>query len=691
MCKATVNSSYRNIILLRPLFHLFPRPSPVVWQQRAEASLQHIVQYDQQYSSDSRYLKSLIKTQIVFYLLVIEPCCQKTVYAYPGLLGSSVGNGTPRLKFNMESLVPLGSCLLKTTGVNYLEQALSTDGNLLWYDGQVLWLSDLKSQFFRSRGNSNFAIETKSRPCGQLSNVLAMSWSSCGHLMAIVSQSQLSVRRMTENCQTLNKLMEENNLIKANRCIWHQSKPIVSFLSDEGLWFYEVKSEMCVPIFQWQPLTLDCVFGCMCWIADYEMILSSKHSIHKLSLPPTAEAMGNNEATGHLVISLKSQIQSILSISADLVAVATDLQLNLTTVIEAQDLFEVPCQKQADGGRQEIDTQPSHGHLSALLHLKRQTPSDSAALLHVVSLSHSSSTPLCSSPMAGIITPDLLCYNQEAKHVLAGSNTFRILYVFLLHHTAHGTHLEQVRKIELGLLERPKGLCWGQTLGTFVLVGKLNEDPQCTFLPSSVVMEYKLTIGHLEAEPNGSIDSQCKQPAVEAVSSDEGSLCELTDLMLPNGHFVSGKQVLVQDIGADSSPGGVPDSDLPSDRQLLSAALDELRCIRHLLASQANKMTQIESRLQRLETKDCNKLPHVSQLPVLYVTVGSCGPSQHRAFLLTRKQLHLAVLQKVFGMEQIAMVVEGMPNVVLTADRDGLIPIEFEPGSMITIVEIAVE
>jgi hypothetical protein len=499
--------------------------------------------------------------------------------------------------------------------------------------------------------------------------------------MAIVSESQISVWRiqMSEKSQELNKLMEESNSTKANRCIWHQRKPIVSFLSSEGFRLYEVKSEVCVLITQWRPLTASYVFGCMCWIADHELILSSKHSIYKLSLPPTTEAVGNSELPIHLVISIKSQIRSAVSISTDLAAVTTDLQLDLINVFEAGDLFESTSQNQTNRERQEIDIQqPPHDHLSSLVHLKMKTMSDNAAFLHVISLSHGSSTPLCSSPMAGIITPDLLCYNQQSRHLLAGSNTFRTLYVYTLHHNVHETYIEQVRRIELGLLERPKGLCWNQTLGTVVLVGKLNENLQCTFLPSSVVTEYQLTIGQLETKPNVTIDSQCTNVSSDE-GSDESSSCKLTDLVLPNGHLASRKQVLVQEIGTNSSIDGFPESDMPSERQLLSNVVEELRHVRHLLSLQANKLAQIESRLQKLETKDCNELPLVSQLPVVYVTVASCDSSRQRAFLLIRKQLSLAVLQKAFGMEQIAMVVEGMTNVVLTADKDGFIPIQFQP------------
>lgn len=590
----------------------------------------------------------------------------------------------------METCVPLGRSTLKTSGVNYLKQAISIDGNLLWYDGHVLWLSNVKSHLSQQK------IESKCRPCGQLSNILSMSWSSCGHVMAVLSDSQLTVWRLTEDCQKFEKLVEERDLTRPTCCLWHQIKPIVAVLSAEGLTWYEIKSDSCVPVCRLGSHAINGIACCICWVSDCAMVLACERDVYKLSLPFNGEAAEkHNEPVCHLVLSLKARIRSIVSISADLVAVATDLQLDLSNAVEAEDLFEVPGFKQPDGDRHVPETQAltllSQRQQSSLLHFKRKLLSDNAALLHVIGVSNDSSRPLCRSPMAGVITPDLLCCDQQAKHVIAGSNTFRILYIFSLCHSPHGTELEQVRKIELGLMDRPKGLWWNSTVGTVVLVGKLTQDPNCAFLPSSAQTEYELTLGHIKTESHGDIDSQCENAVEEPVSSDDESTIELTDLMLPSGRFLSGKHVtsqLVQEVDGDqSTSNGVSGSDLLSERQLLSAVLDELRHIRQLLSSQANKMVQMESRLQRCENRERKELPLASQLPIVHVTVG-CELNTRRSFLLIGKQLNLSVLQKTFGMGQIALVVEGMPSVVLTAGGDGLIPVEFEPGSEIAIVEV---
>ncbi|XP_062515403.1 WD repeat and coiled-coil-containing protein-like [Corticium candelabrum] len=571
----------------------------------------------------------------------------------------------------------LGACSLKTTGVNYLEQAVSIVGNVLWYDGRVLWMSNV---CLKHPGT----LDVKSRACGELNRVIDVSWSSCGHLMAVLSEKNVALWRLTDDCKKFNKIMEERNETGATRCLWHYKKPIVSFQSNAGLDFYEVSSINCIPVYQWK--SRDLAVGVTCWMPDGGIIVTSKRSIYKLNLPVfTKEADGTSQAISH-VLTLKGQIRAlVVSHSADLIMVATDLQLDLSNAAEAENMFEEPCFEKRDDETPQRGTELSglrlQGEQSSLFHFRRRQPSHNAALVYAIRLSHSSATSLCSSHLPGIMTPDLICFNQQTERLVVGSTTFRTLYIFVLRRSSLGCQLELVSKVEMGLTDRPKGLCWNSTVGTLVLVGKLKEYPNCAFLTTSVVTEYELFIRRINVE------SQYKEDATVAARESAGvedeSHCELTDLKMPDGHLLYENEVAtrasIQEIEDEPNVlDGVCDFDGWSERQLLVAVLKDIRLIKHRLLHQS---------AWNRETRDPSVLPSVAQMPVVYVTAGR-ESTRRTAFLLCGKQLKLSALQTSFCMERIAMVVEGMPDVVLTAGSDGFIPLKFEPDSEITVYEV---
>lgn len=676
----------------------------------------------------------------------------------------------------------LGKGKLLRSGLNALCQAIHPIHGLTWTDGKQVVLTDVQLQ----SGEAKFG---DSKVIGQFEHVYGVSWAPPGiadtpPLLAVQHKQHVTVWQLCPNTvETGKPLMSQTCEIRESRavlpqgCVWHPKSAVLTVLTAQDV--SVVHNLHCDSSRVKADSSTQGLIHCACWTQDGQRLVvavgSSLHSylwdsaqktLQRCSACPVLDVHSDVRAIGatvgsQVVIATELPIGKICSLNAsETVGVpprSEDTCLYTSPVIEElpsvdkgtasygtnSDTAVSPC---SSSGSDPLDlthirfSRPK-SESSALICLRKKdclagTDLDSSHLILVTFEKEVTQTEKVTIP--GILVPDLIAFNLEAKVVAVASNTCNIIFIY----SVIPSFMPNIQQIHLESSERPKGLCFLTDKLLLILVGK-QKSTDSTFLPSSKSDEYIIRLVvrevRLKEEFPGTVSENQSGYSTVSALLNKAEREKLIESLSPDTCHQNRGLLLT---ATSSSRGGRPGSTFIKEiRSPPSSVRDDSIALETLDAEPVNgpatlpkpsstpdctgtlhplnfpprknlqrekephqlskeleilsrKLTEVQRSLSELtgflhNGKESSPVYPLSQdLPYVHISyqrhdsVGSAV--EKRDVLLCRGKLRLSTVQQTFGLALVEMLHDSR-WILLSADSEGFIPLTFTATQEIII------
>ncbi|XP_076466413.1 uncharacterized protein LOC143297799 isoform X2 [Babylonia areolata] len=331
--------------------------------------------------------------------------------------------------------------------------------------------------------------------CTVTSNVQSVHWSCSLQdeccFMAVVHHDMVTVWRVSGAVPRLafKQVRKINVQPVPQGCLWNPKNDVLCLLSRQQCSFYfrhaHNRGSFAFPSLEHEKIS------CGCWASDGKRLVICVGAALLIYTWSDVETNINDFVTAAWRIpGVSGSITAIVPGSNDSVVCASDLPLEALCKNNTMDTFAMPEAGRKPTGSNGI-LKPSEGKSvkDGLLNLEpsQKSPVQDSAMLTVVRMKPGPQDPtiLTSAQVPGLLSPDLLHFQDSSQCVVVGSNTQSVLQVFAL----LDNHLLPAGHLMVDKDERPKGVCSLDTTqlsnadGVLVLIG--TTAPSDSLFPSA--------------------------------------------------------------------------------------------------------------------------------------------------------------------------------------------------------------
>ncbi|CAK6434901.1 unnamed protein product [Pipistrellus nathusii] len=667
----------------------------------------------------------------------------------------------------------LGKGKLFRSGLNALYQAVHPVHGLTWTDGRQIILTDVRLQ----SGEVKFG---DSKVIGQFEHVHGVSWAPPGAadtppLLAVQHKQHVTVWQLCPSTVETSKPsmsrtceIRESHAVLPQGCVWHPESAVLTVLTAQHVSVHDLHCHS-------SRVRVDSgtqgLIHCACWARDgRRLVVAVGSSLHSYIWDGAQKTL--QRCSSCPVFDVHSAVRAIGATVGSQVVIATELPIGKICSLKASETVGGPPGSEdtclytspvigempsvAKGTNSDTAVSPfsspgsdpldlthirfnrSESESSALICLRKKdrlagTDLDSSHLILVTFEKEVTQTKKVTIP--GILVPDLIAFNPEAKVVAVASNTCNIIFIY----SVVPSLMPNIQQIQLESGERPKGLCFLTDKLLLILVGK-QKSTDSTFLPSSksdeyiirlVVREVRLKVEFPVREDQSGCStfsallnkaerkklieslspdvchqnrglsltatssSQSGRPGItliKEIKSPPSTVCDDSiALETPDAEPVNGSATLPK-------PSSIPDYtctpdplNFPPGKNLQREK--ETRQLSKGLETLSRKLIEVQRCLSELTDflqngeKSSPVYPLSQDLPYVHISYQKHSVEsvvEKRDVLLCNGKLRLSAVQQAFGLALIEMLHESR-WILLSADSEGFIPLTFTAAQEIVI------
>ncbi|XP_060068358.1 WD repeat and coiled-coil-containing protein-like isoform X2 [Ylistrum balloti] len=356
----------------------------------------------------------------------------------------------------------LGKLNGKGQNINVLHEAVHKSHGLVWTDGKAIFLAPVKIL----SGEVEPCESLKLGEFGQL--VKSIHWSSdvgpnlC--YLCVVHPQHVSVWKVEGHVPKLSfKQVRKLNVQPIQQgCLWNPGRDILCVLSKQQCSFF-FRHTQNRGSYAFPPIESGKI-RCGAWSKDgSQLVLSVGAMLLVYTWPEIDVSISDLNPTAWRIPQLDGGVCSIVSLPGPAVVCAVELPLE--SLCKVKDTFIAP-----DLNQNEPDLSPSSDIISpkgasltslkdTLLNLPRNPGSlieDTSRLILVQLRPDREPLRSCSVGVKGVLTPDILLYEENQQFVVVGSNNQNLLQVYAV--VDNSQTLVKVQEIKLNKDERPRGI-----------------------------------------------------------------------------------------------------------------------------------------------------------------------------------------------------------------------------------------
>ncbi|XP_021355341.1 WD repeat and coiled-coil-containing protein-like isoform X2 [Mizuhopecten yessoensis] len=361
---------------------------------------------------------------------------------------------------------------------NVLHEAVHKSHGLVWTDGKAIFLAPVKilngqvepceSLKLGEFGDEDEFLESETVDLDEDDqSVKSIHWSSdvgpslC--YLCVVHPEHVSVWKVEGHVPKLSfKQVRKLNVQPIQQgCLWNPGRDILCVLSKQQCSFF-FRHTQNRGSYAFPPIESGKI-KCGAWSKDgSQLVLCVGAMLLIYTWPEIDVSISDLTPTAWRIPKLDGGVCSIVSLSNDAVVCAAELPLE--SLCKMQDTFITPDLNQNGSGLspQSDIISPKGGSNSSLkdtlLNLPRHPGSliEATSQLIVVQLrANKEPQTSCCTGVKGVLTPDILLYEENQQCIVVGSNNQSLLQVFAVDNSRT---LVKVQEIQLNKDERPRGI-----------------------------------------------------------------------------------------------------------------------------------------------------------------------------------------------------------------------------------------
>ncbi|KAL5010008.1 hypothetical protein ScPMuIL_012313 [Solemya velum] len=425
----------------------------------------------------------------------------------------------------------LGRRILSDQYINLLHGAVHPRHGYVWTDGRAIFLAPVR--LYKNRVQNEKAIKL-----GEFDypGVKSVHWScdtsqnSC--FLCAVHEQNVSLWKVGGLFPKLSFKQVRKLSIQpiAQGCLWNPCRDILCILSQRtcSLFFQNTDSKGTQTL---QPLESG-KFQCGTWSDDGTrlIVVCMDGQLMIYTWPDIDKSLSKCDCITWKIPQVDCIVTSIICLRQDQIVCAVELPL--VSMCRGDDLFNIPDgkiepKKLSESGDNDVIRPREQGQSikDTLMNLPRNpkvaSVYDTSQLVLIQLRNGQEPVKLASLPISGVLTPDLLAYEQKMNSLVVGSNTTNILQVIAV----RGNSMVKTDQLVLSKDERPKGINKADkislpTKGVLLVVGKKNRSDMASefTLPSGKGQDYELGLRFFEISSKDSLESYDEKSSAETSS-----------------------------------------------------------------------------------------------------------------------------------------------------------------------------
>ncbi|KAL4232551.1 hypothetical protein ACF0H5_007242 [Mactra antiquata] len=390
----------------------------------------------------------------------------------------------------------LGQIKVRCQGVNILHGAIHEHHGLAWTDGQGIFLTPVTIFQGQVENQEHSKLGEFSR------GVKSIHWSDnvqselC--YMCVVHERNISIWKVEGRQPKLafKQIRKINIQPVPQGCLWNPGRDILCALCPQqsSLYYSHTQNKGSQVLLQ---LERDKI-RCGCWTTDgLKLVICIGTTLMVYQWSNIDNSVTQYTTISWIVPGLTGHISSVVSICKDKIVTAAELPLE--SLCKEQDTFLLPDSLNSNSNGpiseelkdSDVIIPKKNGGTSitdSLLNLQRNPNTvveDSSRLDCIVLREEKNPVQLCNVKVKGVLTPDLLLYEESHNVLVVGSNSQTLLQIFYY----NKDQLNKYQEILINKDERPKGIAnlpkstSYNECGVLIILGK--KEPQDSAFPST--------------------------------------------------------------------------------------------------------------------------------------------------------------------------------------------------------------